>query len=121
MPWLPEAVASVAAQRANVDVEHIVLDGGSTDGSAEWLRAYAGPEIVARFEPDGGQTDALINGFELATGELLGWLNADDVLETDALSIAHQAFANNPDAAIVGGAALFIDGSGAVVGAMPTP
>lgn len=121
MPWLPAAVASVAQQRAHVEVEHLVLDGGSTDGSREWLQVNADLGFEAHFEPDAGQTDALISGFSRAHGELYGWLNADDLLEPGALAIAHRAFVENPDAVMVGGALLLVDSSGSVIGAMPTP
>jgi len=121
MPWLPEAVASVAAQRSSVDVEHLILDGGSTDGSREWLMEHLelGCELV--FEPDTGQTDALIRGFERATGELLGWLNADDTLEPGTLGRAHDLFVLNPDVVMLSGVCLFIDRDGKVSGAMATP
>ena len=123
MPWLPTAMESVARQRdgADFELEHIILDGGSTDGSREWLLAH--PEIGAQliFEPDSGQTLAMRAGFERATGELLGWLNADDILEPGALSLAHRVFVENPDAAMVSAVSLFIREDGAVVGAMATP
>ena len=64
MPWLPECVGSVAMQRGDADVEHLVYDGGSTDGSAEWLREHASIGYEAIFGPDGGQTDALAKGFD---------------------------------------------------------
>src|ERR1035437_538890 len=51
-------------QRGDADVEHLVYDGGSTDGSAEWLRDYASLGYEAIFGPDGGQTDALAKGFD---------------------------------------------------------
>lgn len=121
MPWLPEAIRSVARQRDGVDVEHLVLDGGSTDGSREWLAAHKDLGYDLRVEPDGGQTDALQRGFQRAKGELLGWLNADDVLEPGALAIVEAAFGASPEAAMVSGACLFIDAAGRILGAMSTP
>ena len=122
MPWLPDAVASVAAQRSDVELEHLVLDGGSTDGSREWLATHATElrfTLVA--EPDRGQTDALAKGFDRATGEILGWLNADDLYEPGALAAARDAFAAGPDAVIVSGGCLLIDPASAVTGAIPMP
>ena len=123
MPWLPQAMTSVASQRdgADFEVEHVVLDGGSTDGSREWLESH--PELGCKlvFEPDGGQTAALRAGFDRATGELFGWLNADDVLEPGALGAAHDIFVAQPDVLMVSGACLFIDAQGSVTGAMATP
>lgn len=123
MPWLPAAIASVARQRdaVRLDVEHLVLDGGSTDGSRDWLEAH--PEYGCRllFEGDRGQTDALARGFDAASGELLGWLNADDSLEAGALDRVHDVFVSEPDVVMVSGVCLFIDSDGRIVGAMQTP
>lgn len=121
MPWLPDAIHSVAASRPEVDLEHLVFDAGSTDGSREWLTAHAELGFDARFEPDAGQTDALAKGFDVATGDLFGWLNADDLLEPGTLRRAHDLFEANPDVVMIIGACLFIDASGRILGAMATP
>jgi glycosyltransferase involved in cell wall biosynthesis len=124
MPWLPECIASVAEQRHDADVEHLVYDGGSTDGSAEWLREHAFLGYEAIIGPDGGQTDALAKGFGKATGEIFGWLNADDVLEPGALKRVVDVFTANPSLAMVVGACLVIDSKGGVTGAigsLPVP
>jgi glycosyltransferase involved in cell wall biosynthesis len=121
MPWLAECVASIENQRVDVDVEHLVLDGGSTDGSRAWLAAHPDPRRRDVLEPDTGQTDALIRGFGLATGDVLGWLNADDLLEPGALAIVAARFEANPGAVIVSGAAHVIDPDGRVVDRIPTP
>lgn len=123
MPWLPQAIASVARQRddADLDLEHLVLDGGSTDGSREWLQSHPEFGCHLRFEADHGQTDALARGFSEASGELFGWLNADDILEPGALGRVHDVFVHHPDAVMVSGACLFIDPDGRIVGAMEPP
>jgi glycosyltransferase involved in cell wall biosynthesis len=121
MPWLPETVESVARQRDGVDVEHLIRDGGSTDGSREWLVAHAKFGYQVAMEQDGGQTDALAIGFDHATGDVFGWLNADDVLEPGALKNVVQTFRANPDAVIVSGSCLHIGPDGAILGAIPTP
>ncbi|MGA3029998.1 MAG: glycosyltransferase family 2 protein [Candidatus Limnocylindrales bacterium] len=121
MPWLPECIESVAQQRVDVDLEHFVYDGGSTDGSAEWLRAHTALGYEAIIGPDGGQTDALAKGFERGTGEIFGWLNADDVLEPRALKRVVDVFAADPGLAMVAGVCLIIDSDGIVIGAMPPP
>jgi hypothetical protein len=87
---LERAIASVRAQ-AGVEVEHIVVDGGSTDGTLDILRSTQG--IIWTSEPDEGQTDALQKGFRAATGDALGWLNADDELLPGALAAATAALA----------------------------
>ena len=121
MPWLPETVESVARQRGDVDVEHLIRDGGSTDGSREWLDAHAGLGYGVAMEKDAGQTDALVAGFAHATGDVLGWLNADDVLEPGALKRVREVFDAHPDAVIVSGSCLHIGPDGAILGAIPTP
>jgi GT2 family glycosyltransferase len=121
MPWLPECVASVAEQRRDVDVEHLVYDGGSTDGSAEWLREHTALGYEAIIGPDGGQTDALAKGFGRATGEVLAWLNADDLLEPGALARVVAVFTADPGLAMVSGACLVIDSNGVVTRAIGAP
>lgn len=69
-------------------VEHIVVDGGSTDGTAERLAA-SGTRWIS--EPDEGQSDALNKGFAMATGEIIGWINADDYLTPWAVADAVDA------------------------------
>jgi len=86
-----------------IEVEHIIMDGGSSDGTGEWLAQYAGSletEAVAsgRYsfrwisEPDQGLYDALNKGMELATGDVIGILHTDDVWEPDVLKRVAQAF-----------------------------
>jgi glycosyltransferase involved in cell wall biosynthesis len=121
MPWLPQAVESVARQRGEVDVEHLIRDGGSTDGSREWLAAHAELGYQLTMEEDGGQTDALAVGFDQATGDVMGWLNADDVLEPGSLRLVAKAFEENPEAVIVSGSCLRVGPDGAILDAVPTP
>lgn len=121
MPWLPDAMRSVDRQRNRVAVEHLVFDAGSTDGSREWLQSHTGADTVLVFEPDAGQTDALMKGFDLASGGIIGWLNSDDLFEDDALFRVGALFDAHPDAALVSGCALYINADGAITGAIPTP
>ena len=74
--WLGDNLRSVACQ-TYPDIEHVVMDGGSTDGSVDILRA-AGDSIVWRSEPDRGQSDAINKAFSLSHGEIIGWINSDD-------------------------------------------
>ncbi len=121
MPWLPASILSVAQQRPDVEVEHLVYDGGSTDGSAEWLREHVSLGFEAIIGPDDGQTDALAKGFSRATGEIFTWLNADDVLEPGALRRVVEIFTANPQLVMVTAACLIIDSAGAITGAIPVP
>ncbi len=74
--WLGDNLASVACQ-SYPNIEHIVIDGESTDGSAELLAA-AGEAVSWRSEPDEGQADALNKAFARSRGEIIGWINSDD-------------------------------------------
>jgi glycosyltransferase involved in cell wall biosynthesis len=91
---LRRCLESVAGQ-AYEPVEHIVVDGGSLDGTQALLR-----ESHTRWvsEPDEGQADALNKGFALARGEVIGWLNADDELLPDAVATVVQTLAESPHA-----------------------
>jgi glycosyltransferase involved in cell wall biosynthesis len=74
--WLPSNLRSVACQ-TYPHIEHIVMDGGSSDGSVAVLEA-AGDSIAWRSEADGGQSDALNKAFRASKGEIIGWVNSDD-------------------------------------------
>ena len=82
---------SVLAQTGHFELEYVVLDGGSTDGTVDILRSY-GNRINWHSERDDGQVDAINKGFRAATGEVVGWLNSDDVLLPGALQRVADAF-----------------------------
>lgn len=92
--WLERCVDSVASQ-TYPRVEHIVVDGGSTDGTVDLLQKL-GVEFIS--EPDSGQANAINKGFRLARGDALGWLNADDALLPDAVERVVAALRANPSA-----------------------
>jgi len=86
-PYLEEAVRSVLDQK-DVDVELLVMDPGSTDGSRELLltlKEQYGDRLRLNFAPDDGQADAINRGMAMASGRVLGWLNSDDRLRPGAL------------------------------------
>jgi glycosyltransferase involved in cell wall biosynthesis len=95
-------------------VESIVRDGGSTDGSVDVLREY-GPRLGSwTSAPDRGPASAINAGLEQAGGEIVSWLNSDDVLAEGALWEVGRAFAEDPDLDVVYGNALYIDQAGAL-------
>lgn len=95
-------------------IEYIVIDGGSTDQTPEILKEYA-DRLTYVIEKDNGQSDAINKGFRLAKGEIVAWLNSDDVYEPGCIRRAVKAFEENPDAALVYGNGNLIDRSGKVI------
>ena len=91
---LRDAVDSVARQRREgFEVEHVVVDGGSTDGTVDMLKSLDGVRWVS--EPDRGTYDAMNKGIRMSTGDVVGILNADDVLAADGvLAAVAAAFAD---------------------------
>lgn len=103
-PYLEAAIRSVIEQD-HADAEVIVMDGGSTDGSVSIIERYASRLTYWVSAPDGGQTHALKEGFWRATGDIIGWLNSDDILSPGALERVARAAANlgSSDAVFYGG------------------
>jgi glycosyltransferase involved in cell wall biosynthesis len=106
---LPEALESVRTQ-GYPRVEHIVVDGGSTDGTLEILRRAEGVRWTS--EPDRGLSHAMNKGVAAAQGEVIGWLNADDRYLPGALDAVGSAMAQRPDALWATGRCRIIDGDG---------
>jgi glycosyltransferase involved in cell wall biosynthesis len=100
--FLERAILSVVEQRG-AEVEYIVVDPGSTDGSRELIDRYADRIAHRLYEPDQGPADGLNKGFSLATGEIYGYLNSDDVLEPGALAKVVDFFGRNPEIDVVSG------------------
>lgn len=113
--FVEESLTSVLNQEG-VDLEYIMVDGGSTDGTAEVIRARGDRLAWWVSEPDGGQTFALNRGLSHTTGDILGFLNADDVLLPGALCAVCDAFAANPEVDIVYGRVEWIDANSASLG-----
>ncbi len=107
-PFLEEAVRSVLDQKYP-ELEFFVMDGGSTDGSKAIIERHASSITYWRSQPDGGQSAALAEGFRMASGELLGWLNSDDVLMPGALAHLGNAFRHRPETALLSGNYVLLD------------
>ena len=114
--FLEATLASVAAQRTpDVAVEHWIVDGGSSDGSMEIIRRYLGPDTFLIAERDHGPADAINKGLRRVSGDLVAWLNADDLYEPGALARAAAMFAAHPDAALAFGRCRIVDEGGAEI------
>ena len=108
--YIRETIDSVAAQDYP-NVEHIIADGGSTDGTLDILRSY-GNKIIWWSEKDAGQAAAINTAIRRSAGLIISWLNSDDTLLPSAASWAVDAFRRNPDAGVVFGNTLFTGPSG---------
>lgn len=117
-PFLEATIQSVLGQDYP-NLEYILVDGGSTDGSAEVIKKYADRLAWWVSEPDRGQTDALNKGFARVRGQVLAWLNSDDTYEPGAVSAAVDFLQVHPDVGLVYGDANFIDEQGRVIGCFP--
>ena len=107
--FLPRALNSVTQHRYP-DIEHVVIDGGSTDGTRDLLERN--PTIRWISEPDRGLSDAMNKGIAMATGDLIGWLNADDWYLPGALQAVADAAAAHPEAEWFTGRCPIVDNGG---------
>ena len=117
-PYLEATIRSVLEQDYP-NLEYIIVDGGSTDGSLEIIRRYAHRLAWWVSEKDRGQTDAINKGFARAKGEILAWLNSDDTYQPGAVSEAAAFLQSRPEVGLVYGEANFIDENGHVIGHFP--
>ena len=118
--WLPDNLRSVAAQSYSA-IEHVVMDGGSTDGSVQILAA-ASPAVIWESAPDLGQSDAINKAFARSTGDIIGWLNSDDAyFSSDIVAQADKVFENHPEVGVVYGHAALVNGEGTILHVLWTP
>lgn len=94
--FLRRSMHSVLEQEIK-DLEYIVIDGGSNDGSVETIKEHAAHLAYWTSRPDRGYADALNEGFRRSGGEIMGWLNSDDMLTPWALRVAESVFRALPD------------------------
>lgn len=111
--YLEHTIQSVLSQ-GYPNLEYILIDGGSNDGSLDIIKKYAGKFTYWISEPDEGQADAINKGFAHASGDIVAWLNSDDIYLSDALSHAAQAFQSDSDLGLVYGDLQSIDTQGRI-------
>jgi glycosyltransferase involved in cell wall biosynthesis len=116
--YLADTIESVLAQD-HPNIEYIVVDGGSTDGSLEILERYRS-RLRYFSEPDHGPSDAAAKGFRQARGEIFAWLNADDTYLPGAIRQGVEYLERHPETDVVYGEGWWIDESGAKIDRYPT-
>lgn len=112
--FITETIESVLAQ-TYPNIEYIVMDGGSTDDTLAILKQYDG-RLQWYSEPDEGQTDAINKGFRRATGDIIAWLNSDDLYFPDTVETVVNYLLKSPDHMFVYGDVVAIDDRGKVYG-----
>lgn len=118
--WLPDNLRSVAGQSYPA-IEHIVADGGSTDGTVGILSATS-PTVAWESGPDEGQSDAINKAFYRSTGDIIGWLNSDDAyFSRDVVANAVRVFQAHPEVGLVYGHAALVNGAGTLLYVLWTP
>lgn len=92
--YIEQTINSILNQGYS-NLEYIIIDGGSTDGTIEIIKKYADKLAYWVSEPDNGQSDAINKGIAVATGEIFNWINADDYLEPNVLNLIATEFLEN--------------------------
>ena len=106
--FLERTIESVLSQ-GYPNLEYMIFDGGSTDGSVEIIKRYANKLACWDSEPDGGQSAAINKGLRQASGEILGWLNSDDTLAKRSLWKIGEFYARHPEVDLLYGHTHVID------------
>ena len=116
--FIEEAIQSVLMQD-NDSLEYWIIDGGSTDNTLSLIEKY---QSVLQWisEPDKGQSAAINKGFKVARGDLLGWLNADDIYLPGVVSEVIQEFQKDPNLMLLYGDAYHINNAGDRIGNYPS-
>jgi glycosyltransferase involved in cell wall biosynthesis len=112
--FIQETIESVLSQ-SYPNIEHIVVDGGSNDETHQILEKYKSSIDKIIIEPDNGQSDAINKGFRIATGELVGWLNSDDILLPHTVELLVDSYNKYPDAVIFYGDVIVFNNEGEII------
>jgi glycosyltransferase involved in cell wall biosynthesis len=107
--FIRRTLQSVAQQRSkDYELEHVIFDGASTDNTVEILEQFT-PPVRWVSSPDKGQTNAVNMGISATSGEIIGWLNSDDVYYPNAIPVVVKYFLEHPDVDVIYGQADHID------------
>ncbi|MCR9200688.1 MAG: glycosyltransferase [Planctomycetaceae bacterium] len=117
---IADTIASVRYQ-GTTSIEHIVIDGGSDDGSVEIIREQDGHLATWISEEDDGMYAAIQKGFDLSTGQVMGWINADDMIHPKALSVVARIFNDLPSVEWLIGCSSTYAADGTLASVSPPP
>ncbi len=107
--YIEECILSIKNQK-NVEVEHIIIDGGSTDNTLKILQKYQSDIAYYISEEDNGQSEAINKGLQRATGDIINWLNADDFYTENALDTVQKLFQKKFTLCVIGTCSVFYQG-----------
>ena len=116
--YIEDTIKSVVSQNYP-NIEYIIVDGSSTDETLDILKKYK-KKIRWISEKDNGQADAVNKGIKLTKGEIVAWLNSDDILLPDAVNRIANFFSRNHEVMMVYGKCYYIDQVGEIIGKYPT-
>lgn len=117
--FLEQTIRSVIDQQYP-NLEYIIMDGGSTDGSIDIIKKYEKHLTYWKSERDNGQADAIYRGFEMATGEIIAWINSDDYYLANAFHSVETIFCRHTDAAFIIGGHYTVDENGNMLEKYPS-
>jgi glycosyltransferase involved in cell wall biosynthesis len=106
--FIEETIRSVLLQ-GYPNLEYIIIDGGSTDDTVDIIRKYEPWLSYWVSEPDDGQADAINKGWQRSTGEIIGWINSDDILMPGAINAVTKILLENPEVDLVYGDNVYLD------------
>ena len=113
--YVGETLASVVGQE-HPNLQYAVMDGGSKDGSQDVIAKHVQHLSVFVSEPDKGQSDAICKGFSKVSGDIMAYLNSDDMLMPGVLRYVEEYFQNHPEVDVVYGHRVIVDENGMQIG-----
>ena len=113
--FLKQTASTVLEQAGPFDVSWLIVDGGSTDGTVEFLRSIPDPRLRWTSEPDGGQADAVNKGLRQAQADVIGWINSDDLYTPGTFAAVAAAFDRHPQAGWLLGQSDIVDERGSEI------